>query len=64
MKLKCVECERPDGSTVLLINPQAVVYVEYDEETNQTSVVLTTGEKLKLKDELKTFVKFFKHESE
>jgi len=64
MKLKCLECEKPDGSKVLLINPQAVVYVEYDEDSKNAFVTLQSGERLKLMDKLETFVKFYRHKSE
>lgn len=60
MKLKCLECEKPDGGTVLLINPQAVVYVEYDEDSSTAYVTLQSGERLKLKDRLDAFVKFYR----
>lgn len=61
MKLKCLECEKPDGSKVLLINPGAVVYVEYDEDLKNIFVTLQSGERLKLTDKLETFVKFYRH---
>ncbi len=61
MKLKCLECEKPDGNKVLLINPQAVVYVEYDEDSKTAFVTLQSGERLKLMDKLETFVKFYRH---
>lgn len=64
MKLKCLECEKPDGSKVLLINPQAVVYVEYDEDLKNIFVTLQSGERLKLMDKLETFVKFYRYKSE
>lgn len=61
MKLKCLECEKSDGSKVLLINPGAVVYVEYDEDSKNAFVTLQSGERLKLMDKLETFVKFYRH---
>lgn len=61
MKLKCLECEKPDGNKVLLINPGAVVYVEYDEDLKNIFVTLQSGERLKLTDKLETFVKFYRH---
>lgn len=61
MKLKCLECEKPDGSKVLLINPQAISYIEYDEDSNIAFVTLQSGERLKLIDKLETFVKFYRH---
>lgn len=64
MKLKCLECEKPDGSKVLLINPGAVVYVEYDEDLKNVFVTLQSGERLKLMDKLETFVKFYRHVTE
>ena len=64
MKLKCLECEKPDGSKVLLINPGAVVYVEYDEDSKTAFVTLQSGERLKLVDKLETFVKFYRHKAE
>lgn len=62
MKLKCLECEKPDGSIVLLINPQAISYIEYDEDSNIAFVTLQSGERLKLKDRIETFVKFYRHD--
>ena len=64
MKLKCLECEKPDGSKVLLINPGAVVYVEYDEDLKNIFVTLQSGERLKLTGKLETFVKFYRHVTE
>lgn len=62
MKLKCLECEKPDGSSVLLINPQAISYIEYDEDSNIAFVTLQSGERLKLKDNLGTLVRFYRHD--
>ena len=62
MKLKCLECEKPDGSSVLLINPQAISYIEYDEDSNIAFVTLQSGERLKLKDRIETLVRFYRHD--